>query len=69
MGAFLAATAKCHAAVIGPGLGTADATAEEAQAVIASCPLPLVIDADGLTALGDLATAQFLLGVRTALEF
>jgi ADP-dependent NAD(P)H-hydrate dehydratase / NAD(P)H-hydrate epimerase len=65
-GAFLAATAKCHAVVIGPGLGTADATTEEAQAVIASCPLPLVIDADGLTALGDLATAQFLLGVRTA---
>jgi ADP-dependent NAD(P)H-hydrate dehydratase / NAD(P)H-hydrate epimerase len=65
-GAFLAATAKCKAVVIGPGLGTGDATTEEAQAVIASCPLPLVIDADGLTALGDLATAQFLLGVRTA---
>ena len=65
-GAFLAATVKCRAAVIGPGLGTADATIEEVQAVVASSPLPLVVDADGLTALGDLPTAQFLLGVRTA---
>jgi NAD(P)H-hydrate epimerase len=65
-GAFLAATAKCRAMVIGPGLGTADATTEEIQSVIASSPLPLVVDADGLTALGDLPTAQFLLGARTA---
>ena len=31
-----------------------------------SSPLPLVIDADGLTALGDLAAAEFLLGLRSA---
>jgi NAD(P)H-hydrate epimerase len=65
-GALLAATSKCRALVIGPGLGTDEATTEEIQAVIASCPLPLVIDADGLTALGDLPTARFLLGVRMA---
>jgi NAD(P)H-hydrate epimerase len=65
-GALLAATSRCRALVIGPGLGTDSATAEEIQAVVASSPLPLVVDADGLTALGDLAAAQFLLGLRSA---
>ena len=52
-GAFLEATAKCKAVVIGPGLGTAEAAAEEIRAVIAAVPVPLVIDADALSALGD----------------
>jgi hydroxyethylthiazole kinase-like uncharacterized protein yjeF len=65
-GALLAATSRCRALVIGPGLGTDSATVEEIQAVVASSPLPLVIDADGLTALGDLAAAQFLLRLRSA---
>jgi NAD(P)H-hydrate epimerase len=65
-GALLAGTAKCRALVIGPGLGTDSATKEEVQSVIASCTLPLVIDADGLTALGDLPMAKFLIGVRKA---
>jgi ADP-dependent NAD(P)H-hydrate dehydratase / NAD(P)H-hydrate epimerase len=65
-GAFMAATAKCRALVIGPGLGTADGTTQEIQSVIASSTLPLVIDADALTALRDLATARFLLVLRTA---
>ena len=37
-GAFLEATAKCKAVVIGPGLGTGDAVAEEIRAVIAAVP-------------------------------
>jgi NAD(P)H-hydrate epimerase len=65
-GAFLAATEKCRAVVIGPGLGTGSATQEEIRAVIAAAPQPLVIDADGLTALGDAATARTLLQRRSA---
>jgi NAD(P)H-hydrate epimerase len=65
-GAFLEATAKCRAAVIGPGLGTDAAVAEEIRAVIAASPVPLVIDADALTALGDAAAARTLLDKRSA---
>lgn len=64
-GAFLEATAKCKAVVIGPGLGTGAATAEEIRAVIAAVPVPLVIDADALTALGDVAAARALLDKRS----
>ena len=38
----------------GPGLGREASTQEEIRTVIARTPLPLVIDADALTALGDL---------------
>jgi len=65
-GAFLEATAKCKAVVIGPGLGTGAAVAEEIRAVIAAVPVPLVIDADALTALGDTAAARTLLDKRSA---
>jgi hydroxyethylthiazole kinase-like uncharacterized protein yjeF len=65
-GAFLEATAKCKAVVIGPGLGTGAATAEEIRAVIAAVPVPLVIDADALTALGGTAAARALLDKRGA---
>jgi len=65
-GAFLEATAKCKAVVIGPGLGTGDAVAEEIRTVLAAVPVPLVIDADALTALGDAAAARTLLDKREA---
>ncbi len=64
-GAFLEATAKCKAVVIGPGLGTGAAVAEEIRAVIAAVAVPLVIDADALTALGDVAAARTLLDKRS----
>jgi ADP-dependent NAD(P)H-hydrate dehydratase / NAD(P)H-hydrate epimerase len=64
--AFLEATAKCKAVVIGPGLGTAAPTAEEIRAAIAAVPVPLVIDADALTALGDVGAARALLDRREA---
>jgi NAD(P)H-hydrate epimerase len=51
--------------VIGPGLGTGAAVAEEIRAVIAAAPVPLVIDADALTALGDATTARTLLDKRS----
>ncbi len=65
-GPFLEATAKCKAVVIGPGLGTGDAVAEEIRSVLAAVPVPLVIDADALTALGDVAAARTLLDKREA---
>jgi ADP-dependent NAD(P)H-hydrate dehydratase / NAD(P)H-hydrate epimerase len=65
-GTFLEATAKCKAVVIGPGLGTSDAAAEEIRAVIAAVTVPLVIDADGLTALGPSDAARTLLQKRSA---
>jgi ADP-dependent NAD(P)H-hydrate dehydratase / NAD(P)H-hydrate epimerase len=63
-GAFLEATAKCKAVVIGPGLSTVESTAEEIRAVIAAVPVPLVIDADALSALGAAAAARALLDTR-----
>ena len=65
-GAFLEATAKCRAVVVGPGLGTGDAVVAEIRAVLAAVPVPLVIDADALTALGDAASARTLLDERGA---
>jgi len=64
---FVAASAKCKAIVLGPGLGTGEATAEEIRAVIAAVPVPLVIDADALTALGGTtAAARLLIDKRSA---
>ena len=50
-GPFLEATEKCRALVVGPGLGTGAVTQDEIRHVVAGAPRPLVIDADGLTAL------------------
>jgi ADP-dependent NAD(P)H-hydrate dehydratase / NAD(P)H-hydrate epimerase len=65
-GAFLEATAKCKAIVIGPGLGTGAAVAEEIRTVLSAVRVPLVIDADALTALGDTAAARTVLDKRDA---
>ncbi len=61
---FLEATVKCNAMVIGPGLGTGAAVQEQIRAVIAAAPYPLVVDADAITALGDLSSARTLLAQR-----
>ncbi len=50
--AFVEASAKCKAVVLGPGLGTGEATGAEIRAVIAAVPVPLVIDADALHGAG-----------------
>ncbi len=65
-GAFLEATKKCRALVIGPGLGTDPETAEEVRAVVAGATMPMVIDADALTALGEAAAARTRLDKRSA---
>ncbi len=63
---FLAATTRCRALVIGPGLGTDATTAGEIRAVLATAPVPVVIDADALTALGEVGAARALLDTRGA---
>jgi len=62
---FLEATVKCKAMVVGPGLGTGEVAQEQIRGVIVAAPHPLVIDADGITALGDVVSARTLLAQRT----
>ncbi len=50
--AALDAAARCSAVVIGPGLGRAPGTAAEVARLVADSPVPVVVDADGLHALG-----------------
>jgi NAD(P)H-hydrate epimerase len=45
---------RCAAVVVGPGLGRADGTAAEVARLVADSPVPVVVDADGLYALGRL---------------
>jgi len=55
---------KVHALAVGPGLGTSLATRHQVRAMVAETDLPVVVDGDGLTALG-LDAATVLAG-RTA---
>jgi NAD(P)H-hydrate epimerase len=50
----LAAAARCSAVVVGPGLGRGPSTAAEVRRLVAESPVPAVVDADGLFALGQL---------------
>ncbi|HUI05305.1 MAG TPA: NAD(P)H-hydrate dehydratase [Acidimicrobiales bacterium] len=49
----LAMAERCKAVVVGPGLGRADGTGTEVRAVVGDAPVPVVVDADGLYALGE----------------
>jgi NAD(P)H-hydrate epimerase len=48
----LEAAARCHAIVIGPGLGRSGTVRAAVRRVISGAPVPVVVDADGLNALG-----------------
>jgi NAD(P)H-hydrate epimerase len=50
--AALDAAARCSAVVVGPGLGREPGTSAEVVRLVADSPVPVVVDADGLTALG-----------------
>jgi NAD(P)H-hydrate epimerase len=50
----LVAAARCSALVVGPGLGRDPATVAEVRRLVAESPVPAVVDADGLFALGRL---------------
>jgi NAD(P)H-hydrate epimerase len=51
----LAMAERCRALVVGPGLGRAPGTADEVVGLVTRSPVPVVVDADGLFALGDAA--------------
>lgn len=55
---------RFRAAAVGPGLGRAEATRDDVARFVAAAPCPLVIDADGLVALG--TGAPDVLARRTA---
>ena len=50
--AALASLDRFHAIVVGPGLGRSDDTAANIRKLVVEAPLPMVIDGDGLFALG-----------------
>jgi len=54
---------KVHALAVGPGLGTSMATRHQVRQLVAGTDLPVVVDGDGLTALG-LDAATVLAGRR-----
>ncbi len=50
----LAVASRCSAVIVGPGLGREPATVAEVKRLVAEAPAPVVVDADGLNALGRL---------------
>jgi NAD(P)H-hydrate epimerase len=50
--AALEAASRCSAVVVGPGLGRAPGVADDVARLVADSPVPVVVDADGLHALG-----------------
>jgi NAD(P)H-hydrate epimerase len=57
---------RCHVVVVGPGLGASATTAAEVRRLVVHCPVPVVVDADGLRALGDVPAATAVLAGRPA---
>jgi hydroxyethylthiazole kinase-like uncharacterized protein yjeF len=55
---------RCHAVAIGPGLGRSESVDHLVRNLLVECPLPLVIDGDGLTALGSREEASSRLRPR-----
>lgn len=51
VGMLLSNSKDYDAVLIGPGLGTSDDTMEAVREFVSNCDVPMVIDADGLTAL------------------
>jgi NAD(P)H-hydrate epimerase len=54
------------ALVVGPGLGRDQETAAAVRRLVAAAPLPVVVDGDGLTALGGPGEAAAVTASRTA---
>lgn len=51
-GEVMAELSRCHALVVGPGLGRSAATAAAVRTLVAEAPVPVLADADGLNVLG-----------------
>jgi hydroxyethylthiazole kinase-like uncharacterized protein yjeF len=65
-GEVLDALARVKALVVGPGLGRTAAAAEGVRRLVAEAPVPVLVDADGLNALGSADDTRKLAGRRTA---
>ncbi len=50
--AALEVAARCRSVVVGPGIGRAPSTGSEVRRLVAESPVPVLVDADGLAALG-----------------
>lgn len=61
----LADLGASRALVVGPGAGTTDELAHQLRELVRRAPLPVVLDADGLSALGSLDQATSVLGSRS----
>ncbi|MCL5446570.1 MAG: NAD(P)H-hydrate dehydratase [Actinobacteria bacterium] len=57
-------SAKCRSAVIGPGAGRSSETVREIRRLVRDLSIPMVLDADGLYALGTREDAAALLAER-----
>jgi hydroxyethylthiazole kinase-like uncharacterized protein yjeF len=57
---------RCKALVVGPGLGRTEATREAVVKLVAQAPVPTLVDADGLYALGTAEEAAKVLAGRSA---
>src|SRR6185295_16896469 len=60
----LALAEKRDVVVLGPGLGADPSTQAFVRDLVARCPVPLLVDADGLNALGRLSEAGVKAGER-----
>jgi NAD(P)H-hydrate epimerase len=61
-GDVLAVLDRCRVLVVGPGLGRDDATQSEVRRLIAHCPVPVVVDADALFAMGSVSSLATQVG-------
>jgi ADP-dependent NAD(P)H-hydrate dehydratase / NAD(P)H-hydrate epimerase len=62
----LADVDRFAALAVGPGLGTSGSAATAVRRLVESAAVPVVLDGDGITALGSAVDAGRLLGARTA---
>ena len=56
---------RCKALVVGPGLGRSDAVTVAVRSLLAAAPVPVVVDADGLNALGAVDEVAAIVADRT----
>ncbi|HUO49888.1 MAG TPA: NAD(P)H-hydrate dehydratase [Acidimicrobiales bacterium] len=62
----LAMAERCRAIVVGPGLGRGGQRPTDVRALLEGTPVPVVVDADGLFALGTAAEAAGVIGAAGA---
>jgi len=65
-GAALEMASRCKSIVLGPGLGRGEDGAAQVRQVVAEAAVPVVVDADGLYALGRAEEAAAIIGKRDA---